>query len=439
MTRRNHRRAYAGAAGVLAGALALSACSGGTSPEGTTVEEGEPYTLTVWTNYTTGPGQNWFEEVAAQFEAEHENITVEAQHVQNEELDGKLQTALNSGDAPDVFLQRGGGKMKDMAAAGQLLDLTDTAVATPEMREKLGEASYEALSIDGQLLAAPQLIQPGGIWYSKDLFAEAGITELPETVEDLEDAIAKLQGAGITPIALGGKDAWPAAHWYYFFALRECSAETLEATNESLDFSDECYERAAQDVTDLAALEPFNEGFLTTSAQQGASSSAGLLANHKAAMELMGAWQPGVVMNLTPDQEPLDDLGWFPFPQVSSGEGDAAAIMGGQGGFSCSAAAPKELCGEFLALMNSEEHQEGFYEAFGTIPLHDDAKDVVTNEYDEQMLDALAEASYVSDFLDTNYGQQVGTALNQAVVELLTGGTDPAGFVSAVSDAAARS
>jgi raffinose/stachyose/melibiose transport system substrate-binding protein len=434
----NHRTTHAGAACVLAGALALSACSGGTGP-GSTYEEGEPYTLTVWTNYTTGPGQAWFQNLADQFEAEHENVTVEAQHVQNEELDGKLQTALNSGDAPDVFLQRGGGKMKDMAAAGQLLDLTGTAVDAPELREKLGDAPYEALSIDGELLAAPQLIQPGGIWYSKDLFAEAGITDLPETVDDLADAIGKLKAAGIAPIALGGKDAWPAAHWYYFFALRECSTETLEATNESLDFSDGCYERAAQDVADLAALEPFNEGFLTTSAQQGASSSAGLLANHKAAMELMGAWQPGVVMNLTPDQEPLPDLGWFPFPQVPGGEGDPDAVMGGQGGFSCSASAPKELCGEFLALMNSEEHQEGFYEAFGTIPLHEDAKDVVTNVYDEQMLDALASASYVSDFLDTNYGQQVGTTLNQAVVDLLAGGTDPAGLVKAISDAAARS
>ena len=439
MTRTTHRRAWVGSASVLAGALALSACSGGTSQEGTTVADGEPYTLTVWTNYTTGPGQNWFEGLAAQYEAEHENVTVEAQHVQNEELDGKLQTALNSGDAPDVFLQRGGGKMKDMAAAGQLLDLTGTAVDTPQMREKLGEAPFEALTVDGALVAAPQVIQPGGIWYSKDLFDEAGITQIPETMDDLADAIDKLSDADISPIALGGKDAWPAAHWYYFFALRECSAETLEATNDSLDFSDPCYEAAAQDVVDLAGLEPFNEGFLTTSAQQGANSSAGLLANHKAAMELMGAWEPGVIMSLTPDQEPLADLGWFPFPSVESGAGDASAIMGGQGGFSCSAAAPKDLCSDFLALMNSEENQEGFYEAFGTIPLHDDAKDVVTNEYDEKMLDALAEASYVSDFLDTNYGQQVGNALNQAVVELLTGDTDPAGFVTTISDAAERS
>ena len=436
MTRSYHFRTFGVLAGAMATALALSACS--EAPEASDYKEGDPYTLTVWTNYTGEPGLAWFDGVAKEFEASHENVTVEAQHIQNEELDGKLQTALNSGDAPDIFLQRGGGKMRDMAEAKQLLDLTGSAVDSPELHEKLGDAPYEALTVDGKLLAAPQLVQPGGIWYSKDLFRTAGITETPETVEDLAGAIDKLKAAGITPIALGGKDAWPAAHWYYFFALRECSADTLEATNKSLDFSDPCYEKAAKDVVDLAALEPFNEGFLNTSAQQGASSSAGLLANHKAAMELMGSWQPGVVMGLTPNEEPLPDLGWFPFPQVASGQGDPKALMGGKGGFSCSASAPKKLCGEFLALMNSEKNQEGFYDSFGSIPLHVDAQDVVKNDYDRQMIEALNEATYVSDFLDTNYGQKVGTVLNQSVVELLTGETDPAGFVNAITEAAGR-
>jgi raffinose/stachyose/melibiose transport system substrate-binding protein len=44
----------------------------------------------------------------------------------------------------------------------------------------------------------------------------------------------------------------------------------------------------------------------------------------------------------------------------------------------------------------------------------------------------------VSDFLDTNYGQKVGTVLNQQVVELLTGEADPAGLVKAITEAADR-
>src|SRR5690606_22091222 len=120
-------------------------------------------------------------------------------------------------------------------------------------------------------------------------------------------------------------------------------------------------------LEDFAAIEPFNDGFLTTSAQQGANSSAGLLANHKAAMELMGAWDVGVIAGLTPDEEPLPDLGWFPFPDVDGGDGAPGAMMGGVDGYSCSAGSPA-TCEEFLNFVASQEWQEKYAVAFQTIP-----------------------------------------------------------------------
>ena len=59
---------------------------------------------------------------------------------------------------------------------------------------------------------------------------------------------------------------------------------------------------------------------------EGGGSSAGQLANHKAAMELMGSWDPGVISSLTPNQQPLPDLAWFPFPAVSGGQGDPSDV-----------------------------------------------------------------------------------------------------------------
>jgi raffinose/stachyose/melibiose transport system substrate-binding protein len=111
--------------------------------------------------------------------------------------------------------------------------------------------------------------------------------------------VQKLKGAGIESIALGAKDAWPAAHYYYFFALRDCSKDVMDAAAKDNSFKDPYWTKAAEDVQAFASTDPFDKGFLTTSAQQGAGSSAGLLANHKTAIELMGAWEPGVVASLT--------------------------------------------------------------------------------------------------------------------------------------------
>ncbi|XVV10038.1 ABC transporter substrate-binding protein [Actinoplanes sp. CA-131856] len=419
----------------MAAALALStaglaACGG--DDDGP--DSGGDVTMQFWHNATTGPGKAFWDKTVADFQNAHPNVKIKIQSIQNEDLDGKLQTSLNSGSAPDIFLQRGGGKMAAMVEAGQLKDITGDITA--ETKQAVGDAALKTGQVDGKSYAVPVSILPGGFWYSKDLFAKSGIAAPPATMEELNAAAAKLKANG-TPIALGGKDAWPAAHWYYFFALRACSQASLDAAAKDKNFGDPCWTKAGQDLKTFADTKPFNDGFLTTSAQQGAGSSAGLIANHKAGMELMGAWDPGVIASLTKDTKPLPDLGFFPFPAVSGGQGDPGAIMGGADGYSCSAQAPKE-CADFLNYILTKDVQEGYYKAFNSLPMNKQAQGAVTEDYLKAVLDAYNKAPYVSQWLDTVYGQNVGNALNVGVVNLLAGKGDVAGIIQAVNDAAKK-
>jgi raffinose/stachyose/melibiose transport system substrate-binding protein len=423
-------------AAALVSSVSLVACGGGGNEEsGGTSSESGPVTMTFWHNATTGDGKAFWDKTVADFQTANPNVTIKAQAIQNEELDGKLQTALNSGSAPDIFFQRGGGKMAAMVEAGQVKDVTETI--TPETKQALGEAALASAQIEGKTYAVPVSILPGGLWYSKDLFKKAGVDATPTTMDELNAAVTKLKGTDVAPVALGAKDAWPAAHWYYFFALRACSKATLDAAAADKNFSDPCWTKAGEDLKAFADTQPFNEGFLTTSAQQGAGSSAGLLANHKASMELMGAWNPGVIASLTPDTKPLPDLGFFPFPAVPGGQGDPAAIMGGTDGYSCSAQAPK-ACDDFLNYILTKDVQEGYYKGFQALPVNKEAQGVVTEEYLKAVLDAYNAAPYVSLWLDTIYGQNVGNALNVGVVNLLAGKGDVAGIIESVNAAAAK-
>ncbi|MBT2473399.1 extracellular solute-binding protein [Microbacterium sp. ISL-103] len=428
----SRRLPLASAVSVLAvGALALSGCTADSSGSG----DGGDTSMTLWHNSATGPGVEFWEQTVADFEKDNPGVTIEIQSIQNEDLDGKLQTALNSGDAPDIFLQRGGGKMAAMVKAGQLKDLTD-AISGPAADE-IPDASYSANSLDGQIYAMPVAVLPGGLFYSQDLFDQAGITENPTTLDELEDATEALKAEGIDPIALGAKDAWPAAHWYYWLALRECSSDTLAAAADEMDFSDECWVRAGEDLQTFADTEPFNSGFLTTPAQQGAGSSAGLIANHQAAMELMGAWNPGVIGSLTPDQKPLADLNWFPFPEVDGGDGEPGSMMGGVDGYSCSVDAP-DACVDFLNYIGTSDVQTAYYKAFNAPPVNTVAQEAVTEPYLQTILEAYNAAPYATQWLDTVYGQNVGNALNVAVVDLLAGNSSAEDLVKAVQDAAAK-
>ncbi|WP_129337437.1 extracellular solute-binding protein [Cellulomonas endophytica] len=433
-------RKIRGAAFVALGAsvtLFASACAGGGGGNDAGAAgggEGGDVTLTFWHNSTTGPGKQYWTDTAAAFEAENPGVTVEIQAIQNEDMDGKLQTALNSGDAPDIFMARGGGKLADIVAAGQVKDLTGSI--DDSVKEDMAGA-LDAFTLEDKIYGVPSAVLPGGIFYSKDLFAQAGITETPTTIDELSAAVDQLKAAGVQPIALGAKDAWPAAHWYYFFALRECSQDTMDAAAQDRSFDDPCWEKAGEDLAAFAGTEPFNEGFLTTSAQQGAGSSAGLVANHQAAMELMGGWNVGQIASLTPDQQPLADLAWFPFPAVEGGEGDPTAMMGGVDGYSCFVDAPAE-CDAFLNFAAQPENQEGYAVAFQTIPASKAAAGATPEGPLKDIQTAYDGAAYVSVWLDTLFGQNIGNALNTSVVDLLAEKGDAAGVVSAVSDAAAK-
>ncbi len=110
--------------------------------------------------------------------------------------------------------------------------------------------------------------------------------------------------------------------------------------------------KAGEDLQEFLGTTPFQDGFLGTPAQTGAGSSAGLVANGQAAMELMGHWNAGVMGGLTPDQKVPAFLGWFPFPSIPGSPGDPTATLGGGDGFGCSASAPPE-CAELLAYIIS--------------------------------------------------------------------------------------
>lgn len=177
-------------------------------------------TITFWHNATAGDGKQYWEDMAKAFEKKT-GVKVQIQAIQNEDFEGKLTTAMQDpASGPDVYMTLGGAKTKDMIDAGQTMDLTDKISDTVK---KQMSSALESMSYDGKVYGVPVTVQPGGIWYSKDLFKQAGIDAAPTTFSELKTDVQKLRSAGIDPIALGGKDAWPVGHWYYWLSMRECS------------------------------------------------------------------------------------------------------------------------------------------------------------------------------------------------------------------------
>lgn len=399
----------------------------------------ENVTITWWHNATSDPLKSLWEDVAAEFEADHPGVTVTVEGYQNEELQRTLiPNALRSGSGVDLFQAWGGGEIKDQVAAGYVQDISDSAAATIEA---IGPV-VSGWQVDGKTYGLPFQYGIEGFWYNKDLFAQAGIDAPPTTLDELYADIDKLKAAGITPIAVGAGDKWPAAHYWYNFALKSCSPDVLREAQSQLTFDDPCFVEAGTLLQEFIASNPFNDGFLATSAQQGAGSSAGMLATGKAAMELMGHWNPGVMGGILKDDTgqadatPPSFLGWFNFPGIDGAAGDPTAALGGGDGFACAVWAPKE-CVELLEYIDSESVQKRFGEIGAGIPVLPAAADSITDPNLQQVLAGLQSASYVQLWLDTAYGPTVGGAMNDGIVALFGGQGTPEDIVKAMKDAAA--
>jgi raffinose/stachyose/melibiose transport system substrate-binding protein len=406
----------------------LTACS----PSGDDGGDGD-VTITWWHNATADPQKAMWEDVAAEFEADHPGVKVEVTGYQNEDLQRTLiPNALQSGDAPDIFMVWPGGEVRSQADAGYLMDLTDVLADTIS---EYGP-TVNPWQVEGKQYAIPYTFGSEGIWYNKDLYAQAGIDTLPETLPELEEANAALRELGVAPMAVGAGDLWPAGHWWYQFALASCSTDTLKTDIPALDFSDPCWVQAGERLQDFMATEPFQDGFLASSGQQGADSSAGLVANGNAAAELMGAWNAGQIGSLTPDATIPEWLGWYPMVSIPGAAGDPGITMGGGDGFGLSADAPDEAV-ELLKYIASVDVQKRFAATNAGVPAHPGALDALTDPSLQQIGAGLAEATYVQLWLDSDLGPEFGNPLNQAVVNLMAGSGTPEDIVKALEDTAA--
>jgi glucose/mannose transport system substrate-binding protein len=109
------------------------------------------------------------------------------------------------GDPPAAMQLNTGTQMNDLADGGYLRSLDDLA-AQQGWKDALPPTFYAAIQHDGHIWAAP--INDHGqnwIWYSKPVFAQAGITAEPKSWDELFADLDKIKAAGLIPVAVGGQ------------------------------------------------------------------------------------------------------------------------------------------------------------------------------------------------------------------------------------------
>ncbi|MFE4450080.1 extracellular solute-binding protein [Streptomyces sp. NPDC056796] len=165
----------------------------------------ESSTVTVWLMKGSA-SQGFLDRFKESYEAEHPSVELEFVLQEWGGIGPKVLKALKGDDAPDV-IEVGNTQVAQYAESGELRDLT-----LESLRDLGGEDWLPGLAepgkVNGGQYGIPWYAANRVVIYNKDLFAEAGITELPKTRDEWVDISEKLNTGDQQGLYLAGQN------WY---------------------------------------------------------------------------------------------------------------------------------------------------------------------------------------------------------------------------------
>ncbi|HLM11655.1 MAG TPA: extracellular solute-binding protein, partial [Reyranella sp.] len=229
-------------------------------------------------------------------------------------------------------------------------------------------------------------------------------------------------------------DKWPLHFYWTYLAMRAGGKPAFDAAmrGESGGFAGETFVKAGELFKQLVDLQPFQTGFLGFKNQP----AVGYFGDGKAAMTLalnnvylLQRVQAADKVGLSDDK-----LGWFAFPTVSGGKGDASDTLGGITGWLVTKGSPKEAT-EFLKFFVSLDVQKRLAAGNFLIPVVSGADTGLSSPFMQTIAQNLARSKYHQNFLDQTLGPSVGRVVNDATAEIAGGSMTPAAAAKAIQDA----
>lgn len=411
---------------VLILAAALAGCSGNTdTASGENDSKKTIKFMHLWPAGSSKQQNQIVTDIIEQYEAEHEDVKIEVEVLENEQYKNKIKVLSSSNELPDVGFTWAAGYMTPFVKGNLFAELDD--VLNDGLKESFVSGTTEAYALDGKTYGLPLELNIAPIYFNKEIFEKYDLN-VPQTYSEFENAVKTLTDNGVAPIALGNKDRWTGSLWYMYLADRIGGAEVLnKAIDRSGSFEDPALVSAAEEVQNLVKENAFNKGYNGLSNDEGKAE----FLNGNAAMYLMGTWElPNFTTNEEIPQDFRKNVGFFKFPTVDGGKGNIDSWVGGPGVglFVAENSKVKDESKEFVKFF-VEKWGEQSVEKAGVIP----ATKVDTGKVDlpELYIDVLNElnkASSLTLFADVQMSASVAETHLNLIQSLFGNEVKPADY-----------
>jgi multiple sugar transport system substrate-binding protein len=341
-----------------------------------------------------------FDQMVAAFEKVHPGIHVKVNVYGHEDEKIAIRNWLVA-DPPDLVYWYPGVRMRKFVEPHLFAPVTDVWKQV-DLTKKVAPGVTEQLTLKGQQWGMPYAYYMWGMYYRKDIFAKYHIA-VPKTWAEFLAACATLKKNGLTPIALGDQELWPAAGWFDYLDMRTNGYAAHEALmHGKISYDAPSVKKVFDEWAGLAS-----KGYFTPNATSYRWQDAqSFLFSGKSAIMLIGSFiLPEVPAKLA------NDIGFFQFPVINpkAGPGEDAPIdmMAMPEG-----AKDKQNARLFMAFMAEPDVQSKLDAAIGELPVLTAAK-AAPNPLMRQQAKLLATVPHFAQFYDrdnasamSKYGMQ---------------------------------
>jgi multiple sugar transport system substrate-binding protein/raffinose/stachyose/melibiose transport system substrate-binding protein len=286
----------------------LTACD---SPVNKEVEP--PRSSVSFLHYFTDSLSGGVDEMARAFDRQSSLYALKAVSLDHEAFKTSIQDTLKAGNPPDLYSYWAGART---ASIIEHLVPVDDIWQQAELDRRFSPALIRAaVEYGGQKYFVPLTQHFIGFFYNKRLFEAHGL-QPPTTWEEFLAVCEALKAKGVTPIALGARDKWPAQFWFDYLLLRTAPYEFRQALMAGeASFDDPRVMAVFARWKQLVDKGYFNRDPHPNNLAWDSGANE-MLFRGEAAMTLMGTWNIGYFTNDAHAWEAGKDFDFFPFPII---------------------------------------------------------------------------------------------------------------------------
>jgi multiple sugar transport system substrate-binding protein len=363
-------------------------------------------TLIINTNASDPAPRTAWERAVSRFRSENPDINVRVNVFDHESYRKTIRNWLTS-SPPDVVFWFAGNRMRQFAELGLLQDVSD--LFSSDVKSELFKSAIDLVTVGAKQYGVPYAHYHIGLFFRRDLLERADINKVPTDWQGLLATCEKLRSIGVTPIAIGTKDLWPAASWFDYLNLRTNGYEFhMDLMDGRIAYTDERVRVVFGKWRELLDRHCFVRHHAGVRWQE----SQAQLYQGKAAMMLMGNF---IVPNFPIDVRDLIDFAPFPKINIQQGAYEEAPM---NSLLIPSRAENPENAKRFLAFVLRADVQQEINQAMLTLPTN--RKAVLANDRFLKVGRQLIEgADRLTQFFDRDTNDELATIAMKGFQEFM--------------------